>query len=103
MTDIGVHDDPVGRTRFAWVRTVLGVLAVTALVERGLLMSGVDAWVLAVALLPGAAFSVAAYARMRVVSADASRGAGDRVVVPATAALVGLALVGLASAALLGR
>jgi hypothetical protein len=103
VTDVAVHDDPAGRTRFAWMRTVLGALAVTALVERGLILRSADAWVLGLALLPGVALSAIAYVRMRVIAVGRPTAPSRRTMLVATAALGGIAIVGLGSVLLLPR
>jgi hypothetical protein len=95
-----VTDDPYARTAFAWARTVLGAVAVTALVVRGLIVAGLPAVTIVVAVLPAAAFLVVG--AMRTASLRGHRNA-DRwrpTAAAGAAALVGIvALVSLTAVA----
>jgi hypothetical protein len=93
-----VTDDPYARTAFAWARTVLGAVAVTALVVRGLVVAGLPAVTIVVAVLPAAAFLVVGASRTRVL-----RGHRDAEHWRPAAAAVSAALVGaVALAAIVG-
>ena len=59
------YDEVGSRTRQAWLRTGLGAVAVSLLLLRGLALGGAQPWVMAVCLVPGAAFVGLTAVRMR--------------------------------------
>lgn len=93
-------DDPAQRTGLAWIRTMLGVVAVTLLVERGLWERSAPVGVLVVPLVPALAFLVVGAARRRVLAAAPPAGPSGWVVGGAVAGVCALAVAGLATVAL---
>jgi uncharacterized membrane protein YjfL (UPF0719 family) len=65
------YDEVGSRTRQAWLRTNLGVLAVALLSMRSLLLADAPSWAIVACLVPAAAFTVIAVIRtMRVNHAE---------------------------------
>lgn len=58
-------DDAYARTSFAWMRTMLGSIAVTALIARGLVIAGVPGWSVALAAIPAVAFLLVGAGRVK--------------------------------------
>lgn len=87
------YDEPGSRTRQAWLRTALGVGAVTVLVARGLVIRGLPDVVLLIALLPAAGFVAVAVARSRALGPHESDPVGRAGARFAVAGILALALV----------
>lgn len=94
-------DDAYARTSFAWMRTILGSVAVTALVLRGLVVAGVPLWAIAAAAVPAAAFLIVGTGRVRTLRAHRRADEwrpGPAAVVTAIVGLVALvSIIGVAS------
>jgi hypothetical protein len=87
------YDEPGSRTRQAWLRTSLGMLVVSVLVLRGMVLQGVPAVVVLVALLPAAVFLAVAVARTRSLGPTESEALRSPAGLLASAAVLGLALI----------
>jgi hypothetical protein len=85
-----VTDDPYARTAFAWVRTVLGALAVTALVVRGMVIAGLPAVAIVVAVLPAAAFLMVGATRTASLRGHRDAGRWRPAAAAGAATLVGI-------------
>ena len=93
MSDVE-YDEPGSRTRQAWLRTALGVAALTLLIERGLVVRGMPLLLGLAAIAP--VVLLAALAARRSSELRPHRSAGpSRVEVQLTA----LAVLGIAVAA----
>lgn len=90
-------DEPAGRTRMSWMRTLLGVVAVTVLVERGLVVRSAPAGWLAVAAVPALAFIALAAMRARGLAAPRPLPIGRRAAVSSALAVTALAAIGVAA------
>ena len=60
---VPLYDEPGSRTRFAWLRTALAFLAVSALMVRGLYVRHAPAWSLVVVVALALAMSALALTR----------------------------------------
>ncbi len=90
------YDEVGSRTRQAWLRTSLGVLAVALLSMRSLLLADAPTWTIVACLVPAAAFIVIAVVRtMRVNHAESEHAtaAMGYAVVAAIAGLVVMAMM----------
>ena len=96
MTDIP-FDDPAGRTRFAWARTLLITFVVSLLVER--LFFASSAWSVVILAMPVGTIGVLTLARSRPLRRDAGAiSAAFPALVLACVLLIGVAaLVGVSS------
>lgn len=96
MTSPGLGYDEIGsRTRQAWLRTSLGVVAVTLLTLRGLVVADADVLVLILAVLPATAFLSAAVIRSSRLQRGQSDAIAPRLVAGVVTALGLLTVVGL--------
>jgi hypothetical protein len=91
------YDEVGSRTRQAWLRTSLGVVAVTLLVVRAMVIGGTGTGALLLALVPAGTFLTVAVARMAGLDGVASPGASRAVTWLTAASAVGLAVVGVVS------
>jgi uncharacterized membrane protein YidH (DUF202 family) len=87
------YDEPGSRTRQAWLRTSLGVMAVTALVVRGMVLQGVPGSLVLASILPAAAFLAVAVVRTRILAPGESEALRSSAALVTSAAALGLALV----------
>jgi hypothetical protein len=87
------YDEPGSRTRQAWLRTSLGMLVVSVLVLRGMVLQGLPWVVVLVALLPATVFLAVAVARTRSLGPTESEALRSPAGHLATAATLGLALI----------
>jgi len=98
VTTPGSAYDEVGsRTRQAWLRTGLGSMAVTLLVERGLLIVETPAWLRVLALVPGALLIVIAVARTLQLRHGESAALPFRLGLVILAGLLVLAVIGVSA------
>ncbi len=89
------YDEVGSRTRQAWLRTSLGVIAVTLLVLRSLLLADADTPALLAGLIPAAIFtSIAVRRTMQVRHGESERAAGATVAW-VLASVAGLVTVGI--------
>lgn len=103
MSVPGAGYDEIGtRTRQAWLRTGLGVVAVTLLAVRGLVVADAGAPLLLAVVVPAVAFLAAAVVRSSRLQHGRSDPMARAVVVTVVLALGLLALLG-AVGALVGR
>jgi len=91
------HDEPGSRTRHSWVRTALGVVAVTALIERGLIQQTATPAVLVCAALPALAFLILAVVRTKALEHRQMRGPSRTVIAASTVVTLFIAATGIAS------
>jgi hypothetical protein len=91
------YDEPGTRTRQAWLRTCLGLLAVSLFIARGLALGHVPAGVVAVALLPAVVFLAMAVWRSAVIRPRDSAPLPRGVPVASVLVLGALALAALGS------
>ena len=91
------YDEPGSRTRQAWLRSALGMVAVTVLVERGLAIGGMPALLGLGALAPAVAFVAMSVGRSAELGPGHSADAGRSTVVVTAVAVIALAVVGAAS------
>lgn len=91
------YDEPGTRTRQSWLRTGLGVAAVSLLVFRGLVLAGFPTALVVASLLPGAVIVAVAVVRSLQLRPLESPAIGRRLLVVASGGTVLLAVVGLAS------
>lgn len=63
-----LRDDAVARTRQSWLRTSLGLVAVTLLLVRGLIVDDAPRWLALVAVVPGAVAVVVSVLRGRALA-----------------------------------
>jgi uncharacterized membrane protein YidH (DUF202 family) len=96
-----VHDEPGSRTRHAWLRTALGMVAVTILIERGLALRGLPLVLGLVALAPATALVAVAIRRSAELGPHDSAGPSRPAIALTSVAVIGLAVAALAS--VLGR
>lgn len=94
------YDEPGSRTRQAWLRTALGMVAVAVLIERGLAARGMPLVLGLGALVPAVVFIAVAAGRSVALGPHDSAGPGRGAVMLTTAAVVGLAAI--AAGAVLG-
>jgi len=90
------YDEVGSRTRHAWLRTNLGVLAVALLSMRSLLLADAPTWAIVACLVPAAAFTGIAVVRtMRVNHAESEHATAvtGYVVVASVAGLVAIAVM----------
>lgn len=94
------YDEPGSRTRQAWLRSALGMVAVSVLIERGLAVRGMPLVLGLATLIPAAVFVAVAVRRTLLLGPHHSTGpsrqavaltAGAVVVLAATAAVSVLA------------
>ncbi|MHB1212270.1 MAG: hypothetical protein ACYC0W_08425 [Candidatus Nanopelagicales bacterium] len=88
-------DEPAGRTRMSWMRTLLGVVAVTMLVERGLVVRAAPAGWLAVAAAPALAFAALVAMRARRLAGTDPAPMGRGLLVAAALTVIALAGIGV--------
>lgn len=99
MSSPGSTYDEVGsRTRQAWLRTGLGSIAVTLLVERGLLIVSTPGWLRGLALVPGVVLIVIAVARTLEIGHGESTGLPFRLGLVILAGVLMLAAIGIVAA-----
>jgi hypothetical protein len=91
------YDEPGSRTRQAWLRTALVVVAVTILIERGLAIRGMPPALGLVALVPAAALVAVAAWRSAELGPHHSAGPRTSAVALAAGAVLGLAVVAVVS------
>jgi hypothetical protein len=91
------YDEPGSRTRQAWLRSALGMVAVTALVERGLAVRGSSLVLALAALVPAVVFVVAAAQRSVELGPHDSAGPRRLAVLMTAVAALGLAVLAVAS------
>jgi hypothetical protein len=95
MTDAAPdYDDIPGRTRQAWLRTNLGVVAVSLLAVRSLVLAGDGGWPVLLVLVPGAVFTVVAVRRGVDLRDRREEGWPTRATGVAAISLLALAAVG---------
>jgi uncharacterized membrane protein YidH (DUF202 family) len=92
------YDEAGSRTRQAWQRTSLGLVAVTLLVVRSLVLDQVGPGPLLLALIPATAFLMVALSRMARLRHGESPPPPRWLVLAASAFVAGLAVAALASA-----
>lgn len=90
--DDAPHDDPVARTRMAWLRTILIVSVVGLLLWRLAFVDGREWWSLGL-LVPSLVLVGVGIVRMRELSRD---GAGERRMAPLAWALGGFLALSVA-------
>jgi|WetSurMetagenome_2_1015567.scaffolds.fasta_scaffold841614_2 hypothetical protein len=93
------YDEPGTRTRQSWLRTGLGLAAVTLLVFRGLILAGFPSPIVVVSVLPGVVVVAVAVARSLQLRPLGSPAISRRMVVVASGATVLLGVVALVSVA----
>ena len=91
------YDEPGSRTRQAWLRSALGMAAVTALVERGLALQGSSLVVALVALGPAVLFVVVSARRSVELGPHDSAGLRRAAILMTAVAVVGLSVAAAAS------
>jgi hypothetical protein len=91
------YDEVGSRTRQAWLRTGLGSIAVTLLVERGLLIVETPLWLRVLALVPGSVLIVIAVARSLQIGHGESTGLPFRLGLVILGGILILAVVGVAA------
>jgi hypothetical protein len=91
------YDEPGTRTRQSWLRTGLGLAAVTLLVFRGVILAGFPAAIVVVSVLPGTVVVAVAVARSLQLRPLASPAIARRMLVVASAATVVLGVMALVS------
>lgn len=91
------YDEPGSRTRQAWLRTTLGIVAVAVLIERGLAATGMPLVLGLAALVPTVVFIAIATGRSVALGPHVSAGPSRGAVLLTTAAVVGLAAIAVAS------
>lgn len=96
MSDVQ-YDEPGSRTRQAWLRTSLGMVAVAVLIERGLAAQGMPLALGLVALAPAAAFVALATRRSFELGPHDSAGPRRSTVLMTAVAVIGLGAVAAAS------
>jgi hypothetical protein len=96
MSDVQ-YDEPGSRTRQAWLRSALGFVAVSILVERGLAARGMPLVLGLTALLPAVAFVVVAARRTLELGPHHSGGPSRLTLMLTAVAVIGLATIGAAS------
>ncbi len=98
---VSPYDEVGSRTRQAWLRTSLGIVALTLLVLRSLVIGGAGLAPLLLSLVPVSVFVAVAVHRMsslyRLESTPSSRAVG----LAASGAVVALAVVALGAVATL--
>ena len=85
------YDDVSGRTRQAWLRTSLGVAAVTFLLVRSLAMEGAGIGALFLAVVPATAFVTATVLRMTGLARRSGMPASARVLLACAAMVLAMA------------
>lgn len=88
-------DEPAGRTRMSWVRTLLGVAAVTVLVERGLVVRAAPAGWLVLAAVPALAFAALVGMRTHRLARLDPEPIGRRLALTAALPVIALAAIGV--------
>ncbi len=91
------YDEVGSRTRQSWLRTNLGVLAVTLLSMRSLLLADAPPWSIVACLVPAAAFTVVAVVRTARVKHAESEQATMATGYGVVAAIAGLVLIAIMS------
>jgi hypothetical protein len=91
------YDEPGSRTRQAWLRSALGMVAVAVLIERGLAVRGMPLVLGLVALAPAVVFVAVAARRTAVLGPRESPGPRRSAVVLSAIAVAGLAAIAAAS------
>lgn len=95
-----LYDEPGSRTRLAWLRTGLVVIAVTLLVMRGLYLRGVPGWVVIAAVALAVAFAVLAVRRVARLGPHESPGVTRGTVLGVLGIVVAGVLLAVASLSL---
>jgi len=90
MSDVQ-YDEPGSRTRQAWLRSGLGMVAVAVLIERGLAARGMPLVLGLAAVVPAAVFVVVAARRNFELGPHHSSGPSRYTVLLSAAAVIGLA------------
>jgi hypothetical protein len=85
------YDEPGSRTRQAWLRSALGMVAVAILIERGLAARGMPLVLGLAALVPAAAFVLVAVRRTLELGPGESTGPSRRIVLLTAITVIGLA------------
>lgn len=96
-TTVRLYDEPGSRTRYSWIRTALGVVVVTALVEHGLVQRGISAEYVVGAALPALAFLALTLARINALDHQRAPEITHKVIVASTAITLVIAAVGVGS------
>ena len=96
MSDLQ-YDEPGSRTRQSWLRTGLGVVAVSVLIERGLAARGMPLILGLGALVPAVVFIAVAAGRSAVLGPRDSPGPSRSAVLLSAVAVAGLAAIAVAS------
>ncbi len=96
MSDVQ-YDEPGSRTRQAWLRSGLGMVAVAVLIERGLAARGMPLALGLVALAPAAVFVALAARRSVELGPHDSAGPRRFTVLMTAVAVIGLGAVAVAS------
>ncbi len=90
MSDVQ-YDEPGSRTRQAWLRSALGMIAVAVLIERGLASRGMPLALGLAAVVPAVAFVVVAARRTFELGPRHSAGPRRLTVVLTAVAVIALA------------
>lgn len=93
MSDVQ-YDEPGSRTRQAWLRSALGFVAVSILIERGLAARGMPLVLGLATLVPAVAFVVVAARRTLELGPHESGGPSRLTVMLTAVAVIGLAAIG---------
>lgn len=93
MRDVPKFDDPSVRTKWAWMRTALAAVAVTALVCRGLLVNEAPGWLLVTTCALAGALVIVAVMRAGALSMDEVRPLRTAKALAVTVALIVISLV----------
>jgi hypothetical protein len=91
------YDEPGSRTRQAWLRSALGMVAVAVLIERGLAARGMPRALGLVALAPAVVFVALAARRSVELGPHDSAGPRRFTVLMTAGAVIGLGAVAAAS------
>lgn len=91
------YDEPGSRTRQAWLRSALGMVAVSILIERGLAARGMPLVLGLAALGPAVAFVVVAVRRTLELGPHQSEGPTRPTVLFTAAVVIGLAVIAAVS------
>lgn len=87
------YDEPGSRTRQAWLRSALGMVAVSILIERGLAARGMPLVLGLACLAPAVAFVGVAVRRTLALGPHQSHGPTRATVLVATVAVLALAVI----------
>ena len=87
------YDEPGSRTKFAWIRTGLVLVAVNALIARGLHLRDAPSWLYAIVVLEVLVFATLAVIRFASLGPWESPGVSARLVVSTATTVVAMCLV----------